>query len=158
MLSLGGALLVCGLAVVGAGVRRRGSASIPGAVRGAVAAVSLFLAFFALETSDGLVRQGGRTLYWSSFLFVPMLALLAGLLAGRRWAWWTCHGLFALSALWFLVFTAMIPFANLQSEGGPVPWHGRVYMIGVSVAFAGILVGAFLSLGRPDARRYCFSS
>ncbi|HZT78805.1 MAG TPA: hypothetical protein VFA26_01175, partial [Gemmataceae bacterium] len=34
------------------------------------------------------------------------------------------------------------------------PWHGRVYMACVSLAFAGILAGAYWSLGRPEARGY----
>jgi hypothetical protein len=127
---------------------------MPSGVRAAVAANVLFLAFFVLEFSDGLVRQGGRIVYWNAFLFPPALVLYYGLLSARRWAWWATRGLAAVSGLWFLVFVAVIPFADLRGEGGPVPWYGQVYMAGVSLVFAGILAGAFWSLGRPETRNY----
>jgi hypothetical protein len=123
-------------------------------VRAAVAANVFFLAFFALELSDRLVRQNGRIFYWTTFLFPPALLLFCGLLAARRWAWWIARGAFAFVALWFLGFVAVIPFANLSTEAGPVPWYGRLYMMGVSLAFAGILAGAFWALGRPETRTY----
>jgi hypothetical protein len=56
--------------------------------------------------------------------------------------------------LWFLVWMVLIPFGDIRTEGGPVPWYGRVYMIGVSLVFAAILAGAYRSLGRPEARNY----
>lgn len=59
-----------------------------------------------------------------------------------------------LGVLWFLGFLAMIPFLGLQSEGVPVPWQGRVYMACVTLAFAGILAGAFRSLGRQETWYY----
>jgi hypothetical protein len=151
---VGGGLIVCGVAVLlASGLRRRGS-SRPSGVRAAVAANALFLAFCALEFSDGLVRQGGRMVYWNTFLFPLALWLYYGLLSGRWWAWWTCRGLAALASLWFLGFVALIPFADLRGEGGPVPWYGRIYMACVSLVFAGVAAGAYWSLGRPEARSY----
>jgi hypothetical protein len=152
--SVGCGLIASGIAAFLAGGLGRGGSAMPSGVRAAVAANVLFLGFFALEFSDGLVRQGGRIVYWNTFLFPPALLLYYGLLSARRWAWWTGRGLTALSSLWFLGFVAVIPFAELKGEGGPVPWYGRVYMACVSLAFAGILAGAYWSLGRPEARSY----
>jgi hypothetical protein len=123
-------------------------------VRAAVAANSLLLAFCALELSDRLVRQEGRFFYWTTVLFLPALLLFYGLLSARAWAWWTTRGLAAVSCLWFLVFVAVIPFADLRGQEGPVPWYGRIYMAGVSSVFAGVAAGAYWSLGRAEARRY----
>jgi hypothetical protein len=53
-----------------------------------------------------------------------------------------------------LAFVAVVPFARLYSDHAPVPWYGRVWMVCVSLALAGILAGAFRSLGHPAARRY----
>ncbi len=147
-------LIACGMTAVLAGFRQRRASGMPSGVRAAVAANVLVLAFFTLESSDGLVRQHGRILYWSTFLFLPALLLFCGLLAVRKWAWWISRGATALAALWFLGFVAVIPFADLQANGVPVPWHGRVYMVCVSLVFAGILAGAFWSLGRPESRIY----
>lgn len=152
VVSLGCGLIACGVSAVLVGFRQR--RAMPGGVRAAVAATVLFLAFFALEFSDGLVRQEGRIFYWTTMLFPPVLLLFCGLLAARRWAWWTFRGAAALGTLWFLGFVAMIPFANLQAEGVPVPWSGRVYMICVSLAFATMLASAYWSLGRPETRNY----
>jgi hypothetical protein len=127
---------------------------MPSGVRAAVMANVLFLAFCTLEFSDGFVRQDGRVFYWTSLLFLPALVVFSGLLSARRWAWWTARGLTAAAVLWFVVLVAVIPFGDLRAEGGPVPWYGRVYMIGVSLAFAGIAAGAYASLGRADARGY----
>jgi hypothetical protein len=147
-------LIACGVTALLAGAFRGRGPSMPGGVRAAVAANVLFLAFFALEFSDGLVRQGGRVVYWNTFLFLPALLLFYGLVSARRWAWWTSRGLAAVAALWFLGFVAVIPFADLRGEGGPVPWYGRVYMVCVSLVFAGVAAGAYWSLGRPEARGY----
>jgi hypothetical protein len=112
------------------------------------------LAFFALELSDRLVRQEGKIFYWTTFLFLPAGLLFCGVLAAQRWAWWTARGAFALGTLWFLVFLAVIPFAPLQADGVPTPWFGRLYMAGVTMAFASILGYAYWSLGQSEARRY----
>lgn len=152
--AVGGGLLGCGAAALGAGGLRQRGPALPSGVRAAVAADGLFLAFFALELSDGLVRQDGRLVYWTNFLFPPALVLSYGLLAARRWAWWTSRALAAVGGLWFLGFVVVIPFADLRGPGGPVPWYGRVYMAGVSLVFAGIVAATFWSLGRPEARRY----
>lgn len=154
LVASGVAMIVCGVAAAIVGARRGGGSAMPAGVRAAVAANALFLAFFALEFSDRLVRQDGRLLYWTSFLFPPALILLCGLLAARRWAWWVCRGVAAAGVLWFLAWVAVIPFGDIRGPGGPAPWYGRVYMICVSLVFAAILAGAFRSLGRPEARDY----
>jgi hypothetical protein len=146
--------IACGVAALAAGWRRRRGPSLPGGVRAAAAADVLFLAFCALEVSDGLVRQGGRVVYWTTFLFPPALVLLYGLLSARRWAWWVSRRLAAVAVVWFLGFLAVIPFADLRGEGGPTPWYGRVYAAGVTVAFAGVAAAAYWSLGRPEVRGY----
>ncbi len=154
VLSVGCGMVVCGITAVLVGLRQRRGAGMPSGVRAAIAANVLFLAFFALELSDRLVRQDGKILYWTTFLLLPALALFCGLVAARRWAWWISRGAAALGVLWFLAFVAVIPFANLLADGVPAPWYGRVYMACVSLAFAGTLTGAFWSLGRPDTRSY----
>ena len=150
----GGILIAGGVGALLTSLRSEHGPSVPGGVRAALAATALFLAFFALEFSDGLVRQNGRLMYWNSFFFVPTLALLVGLVAARRWAWCAMRGVTAIAVLWFLVFAAIIPYGDVRTPEGPVPWYGRLYMICVSLAFASILAGAFCSLGRPEARRY----
>jgi hypothetical protein len=55
---------------------------------------------------------------------------------------------------WFLAFVAVIPFADLRGDSGPVPWYGRVWMVCVSLVLAGILASAFQSLGRPATRDF----
>jgi hypothetical protein len=152
--SVGCGLLAGGVVALVAGGLKRRAPSLPSGVRAAVAATVLVLAFCALEFSDGLVRQGGRIVYWTTFLLPPALLLFYGLLSARGWAWWTVRGLAAGAVLWFLGFVAIIPFADLHGQGGPVPWYGRVYMAGVSVAFAGIFAAAYWLLGRPEARSY----
>lgn len=152
IVSVGCGLIACGVTAVLVGFRQRVASRMPSGVRAAVAANVLFLAFFALELSDRLIK--GKLFYWSTFLLPPALALFCGLLAAQRWAWWTSRGAAALGVLWFLGFLAVIPFAHLQTEEGPVPWYGRVYMACVTLAFAGILAGAFWSLGRPETRNY----
>jgi hypothetical protein len=152
--SLGGILIVGGVAAVVFGIRRRRGLSLPSAVRMAVTADILFLALFALEVSDGLVRRGGAIHPLSAALLVPTLLLLGGLLSARRWAWWIARGVAAVAALWFLAFLAVIPFAELRAEQGPVPWYGRIWMIGVSLVLAGILTSGYRSLGSRTARDY----
>jgi hypothetical protein len=154
VVSAGCGLIACGVTAVLVGFRQRRASGMPSGVRAAVAANVLFLAFFALEVSDGLIRQNGRIFYWTTVLLLPALLLFCGLLAAQPWAWWTFRGAAALGTLCFLGFVAVIPFANLQAEGVPVPWYGRVYMACVFLAFAGILAGAFWSLGRPATRNY----
>lgn len=147
-------LVVCGVTAMLAGFRQRSGSPMPSGVRAAVAANALFLAFFALEFSDRLVLQNGDIFYWSTLLFLPALILFCGLLTARLWAWWTFRGVAALGVLWFLGFVVVIPFAKLQSNGVAVPWQGRVYMVCVSLVFAGVLAGAFWSLGRAETRAY----
>jgi hypothetical protein len=143
-----------GIAAVVAGLWQGGGPSMPSAVQAAVLANLVLLAFCALELSDRLVRQEGRILYWTTFLFPPALATFYGLVSARRWAWWVCRGVTGLATLWFLAWVPLIPFADVRSEDGPVPWHGRVFMVSVCVAFAGVSTGAFWSLGYPAARSY----
>ncbi|MFO0966874.1 MAG: hypothetical protein U0793_14975 [Gemmataceae bacterium] len=151
--AVSGVLILCGLSAFLVGVLRRGPAT-PSGVRIAFAANLVILAFCALELSDGLVRQGGRVIYWTTFLFPPALLLFYGLVSARRWAWWTARGLTALCVLWFVGFIAVIPFADLRGESGPTPWYGRIYMACVSLAFAAIFAGAYWSLGRAESRTY----
>jgi hypothetical protein len=147
-------LVWSGLLLILRGARGHTRSPLPPPVRGVVVANILFLAFCALETSDGLIRQGGRLLYWTSVLFVPALVLHAGMLLARRWAWWAARALTALFGLWFVVFIALIPFADLRGGSGPVPFRGRLYMMAVTVVFAGIAGYAFRALGSAPARRY----
>ena len=146
-------LMACGITAVLVGDGRRRAARMPSGAWAAVAANALFLAFLALELSDRLIRRDGHLFYWSTFLLPPALALFCGLLAARPWAWWTSSSAASLGVLWFLAFLAVIPFAHMETEGVPVPWHGRVYMACVTLAFAGIGAGAFWSLGRPETRK-----
>jgi hypothetical protein len=154
VVSVGCCLIVCGLTAVLMGYQKRVGSGIPSGARMAVAANILFLAFFALELSDRLVRREGQVFYWTTFLLLPTFLLFCGLLAARSWAWWISRGVVALGVLWFLAFIALIPFVSLYADGVPIPWYGRVYMICVSLAFAGILGCAFWSLGRTETRSY----
>lgn len=154
IVAVGGVLIACGLAAVAWGARHRSGSGLPSGVRMAVAANVLFLAFFALELSDRLIRRDGKLFYWSTFLLPPALVLFYGLLTARRWAWRTSRGAAALGVLWFLGFLALIPFVHLETEGLPVPWQGRLYMSAVTLAFASILAAAFQALGRPETRNY----
>lgn len=154
VIAAGGGLVACGLAAVAAGVWRGGVGEMPSGVRAAAAANALFLAFCSLELSDRLVRQDGKVFYWTTFLFAPALLLFVGLLAARRWAWWVSRAAAAVAVVWFLGFVVVLPFAPLYTDGVPVPWYGRLYMAAVTLAFAGIFTGAFLSLGRSDVRCY----
>jgi hypothetical protein len=149
----GGVLIGCGVTAAVLGFRRRATA-MPAGVRAAVAANALVLVFLALELSDRAVRQDGKLFYWTTFLFPPALLVFGGLVAGRPWSWWVARGAAALGVLWFLSFLAVVPFAALQADGVPVPWYGRIYVAGVTLAFAGVLAAAFRALGRPETRNY----
>jgi hypothetical protein len=61
VISVGGVLIMCGAAAIVVGIRQRRPLAMPGGVRTAVVANALFLAFFALEISDGLTRRGGQS-------------------------------------------------------------------------------------------------
>jgi hypothetical protein len=148
------ALIVCGVAAVLGGLRQRRGSSLTSGVRVAVVANSLFLAFCVLESSDGLVRQQGRVFYWTTVLFFPALMILYGLLSARWWAWWSARGLTAVACLLFLVVVGLIPFGDIRGEQGPAPWYGRVYMVCVSLVFAGTAASVYRSLGAAESRRY----
>jgi hypothetical protein len=152
IVSVGCVLIACGVTAVLVGFRRRVASGMPSGVRAAVAANVFFLAFCALELSDRLMI--GKLFYWTTFLLPPALVVFCGLLAARRWAWWTARIVAAVGVLWFVGFVALIPFLDLRGEGGPGPWYGRIVMACVSLVFAGISAGALWSLGRPDARNY----
>jgi hypothetical protein len=154
IVSLACVLVLFGLGAILLGFRQWTGLSTPSPVRAVVMGSTLFLAFCALETSDGLLRQGGRVFYWTSVLAVPALLLHCGLILARGWAWWTARGMAALFVLWFVGFTVLIPFVDLRGSSGPVPWSGRVYMIGVSLVFASISAYVFHALGRSEARDY----
>lgn len=155
IVSVGCGLIASGMAAFGLGLWRRGRGSgMPSGVRSAVAANVVILMFLAFELSDRLIRQEGRVFYWTTFALPPALLIFCGLVAARSWAWWTSRGTAGLGVLWFVGFLFVIPFAPLQADGVPVPWYGRVYMACVCLAFAGILAGAFWSLGRPQTRDF----
>jgi xanthine/uracil/vitamin C permease (AzgA family) len=154
IVSVGCGLVACGVTAVLMGFRQRVTSGMPSGVRASVAANVVFLAFFAFELSDRLVRPDGKLFYWTTFLLPPALLIFCGLLAARPWAWWTSRGAAALGVLWFLGFLLVIPFAPLQADGVPIPWYGRVYVASVTLAFAGILAVAYWSLGRPETRNY----
>jgi hypothetical protein len=154
LLLTAGVLGAGGLAAVTMGLWQERGPALPSGVRAAVLANLVLLGFCALELSDRLVRQEGRILYWTTFLFPLALVTFYGLVSARRWAWWLCRVGTALATLWFLAWVALIPFADVRSEGGPVPWYGRAFMIGLSLTFAGVAAGAFFSLGQPAARTY----
>jgi hypothetical protein len=145
--------LVGGTASIAASRRRQGP-RMPSGVRAALMANGLVLGFLALELSDRIVRQNGNLIYWTTFLLVPALVTYVGLAAARGWAWWVVRAMAALGVLWFVGFTALIPFVQLQADGVPTPWYGRLYMICVSLAFAAIMAAAYWSLGRRETRSY----
>ena len=134
--------------------RRSRRDGIPAPVRATIMATIVFLAFCALEFSDGLLNQDGRVFYWTSALFLPALGVLYGLVTAQRWAWWVARAAAALSVLWFCGFLLLIPFANLRTDGIPVPWQGRLYMAALTFFFASIAGYAFQSLGRPNTKEY----
>ena len=154
VLSFAAVLVLGGLAAVLAASRGFPQGSIPAPVRAVILANMLFLAFCALEASDGLVRQQGRIFYWTTVLFLPALALLWGVVFARPWAWRAARGSAAFFVLWFAGFLLLIPFADLKRDGVPVPWHGRAYMIGVSLIFASIAGYVFRALGDLETKAY----
>lgn len=154
VLAVGCVFVASGIVAVLVGLSQRNDSGLHRGVSTAVAANILFLAFFALESSDRLVRQGGNFVYWSTYLFLPTLLLFYGLLTARPWAWWIFRGVAALGTLWFLGFVLISPFANLQSHGMVIPWYGRIYVASVSLVLAATLAGAFWSLGLSETRRY----
>lgn len=151
---LGPVLIGGGLLLMVWSARRPREASVPAPVRMAITGNVLFLAFCALEFSDGLVRQGGRVFYWTSVLFVPALLLLAGLTLAHRWAWWLARGVTMSFTLGFIVLAVVIPFSDVRSEGVPVPPWGRVWMITVTLAFVCAAFFAFRALGHVQSRFY----
>jgi len=152
--AVGSALILGGLVAAVGGALDWHELTMPTGVRIAVMANIVFLACFALEISDGLARRGGaiHPIGWA--MFWPTLLLLYGLLSARRWAWWIARGVAAIVIVWFLGFAVLIPFADLRTEQGPIPWWGRLYMICVSLVLAAMLSGGFFSLGATSARSY----
>jgi hypothetical protein len=151
---LAGTLVLGGTSAIVLGLRRPGDSSMPAPARAVVLANMFFLAFCALETTDGLLRQEGRLFYWTSVLFVPALLVQGGLISARPWAWWLARGVTVLFVLWFAVFSVLIPFVDLRGSDGPVPWWGRLYMIAVSLLFASIAGCVLFALGRTETRAW----
>ncbi len=151
---VGPILIVGGALAVLRGSRWLRIGLIPGPVRAGITGNLLFLSFCALELSDGLCRQGGRIIYWTSILFLPALAVFYGQVMARRWAWWAARIATGLLTAWFIGFLAVIPFAHLHGNGGAIPWWGRIYVTGVTLAFAGASAYAFRPLGRNESREY----
>ena len=151
---LGAAGLTWGGLVVLCRRMRRGEVRMPSAVRSADAAGLFVLGFCALEFADGVVRQGGRLVYWTSALFLPALATHFGLVLACPWAWKVARLGAAVAAAWFLGFLFLIPFVDLRGEGRPVPTSGRIYMSAVTIGFAVVAATAFRALGHGQARAY----
>jgi hypothetical protein len=151
---VGPVLILGGLLALWRGFRRLRLDLIPAPVRAAMMGNLLFLSFCALELSDGLLRQGGRIVYWTSILFLPALLVFYGQVLARRWAWWMARVATGLLTMWFVGFLLVIPFAHLRGDGGAIPWWGRIYVTGVTLAFAGVSAYAFRSLGRTESREY----
>ena len=151
---VGPALILGGVLALWRGFRELRPDLIPAPVRAAMIGNALFLSFCALELSDGLIRQGGRIFYWTSILFLPALVVLYGQVLARRWAWWTARVATGLLTVWFVGFLLIIPFAHLKGDGGAIPWWGRIYVTGVTLAFASVSAYAFRSLGRTECREY----
>jgi hypothetical protein len=154
ILSLAAVLVLSGLVAIVLGRLRSEGLSRPAPVRAVILANLCFLAFCSLEVSDGLLRQGGRIFYWTTVLFVPALGLYCGVILAQRWAWWTARGFALIFVVWFSVFVLLIPFVEMRGSSGPVPWYGRVYMIGVSTIFASIAAYVFHALGRAETKTY----
>jgi hypothetical protein len=151
---VGPTIIAAGLILLFWAFQRPKEVRLPAPVRMAITGNVCFLSFCALEFSDGLVRQNGRVFYWTTFLFLPALLLLYGLASTRRWAWWSARCLVVLFAFWFLGSAFVIPFAHVQSHGETVPFWGRVWMIGVSLLFAGAAGYVFRALSHDETRRY----
>ncbi len=151
---LGGLLVPGGVAAAMLGVRAPHSLSAPVSVKAALCGNGLFLALFALEISDGLVRRGGAIHPLSTLAFGPALLLFCGQVAGRGWAWMAARVVALLFVLWFLAGSALVCVAQPHDEQGPVSVWVRAWMVGVGLALAGVLAAGFVALGRPSARRY----
>lgn len=152
--ALGPILILAGAGAIAYGFSSLQLRTIPSPVRAAMTGNALFIAFCALEFSDGLLRQGGRVFYWTSVCFVPALIVFYGQVLAQRWAWWMARLVAALFSAWFTVFLLMVPFVQLRGSGGAVPWWGRIYVATVTLVFASISIYAFRSLGRNEARRF----
>ena len=151
VLSASALLILVGIVTVVLGSRQP-RAPLPSGVRLAIAVNALIVAFFMLELGDRLVAREGQLVYWSTFLLPPALLLFAGLIRAQPWAWWIARGAAALAVVWFLGFVAIIPLADLRTEGVPVPWYGRLYMAGVSLFFAGAMAAAYRMLSRSETQ------
>lgn len=151
---VGPVFMVAGLLALWLGFRDLRLALIPAPVRAVIMGNVLFVAFCSLEFSDGLLRQGGRIVYWTSILFLPAVAVFYGQVLARRWAWWVARVATGLLTLWFIGFLLIIPFAPLKGNGGAIPWWGRIYVTAVTLAFTGVSAYAFRSLGRIESRKY----
>jgi hypothetical protein len=152
ILSVAAVLLMIGGVMVGKGWPQR--AVVPAPVRAAIFGNTLFIAFFVLELSDGLLRQHGRVFYWTSVLFVPALLMFHGLVSGRAWAWWTARAATALLILWFAAFMVFIPFGHLKRGSEVTPWYGRLYMMVFTLVLASVVAAMFRALGSGEARRF----
>jgi len=154
VLSLAVILMLAGAVMITKGRRQRVGAAVPPPVRAAILGNILFLAFFVLEFSDGLLRQHGRVFYWTSVLFVPALLLFYGLVSGRNWAWWTARGVAAILILWFVAFIVIIPFGDFKRGSEVTPWYGRLYMMAFTLLLGSVVFAIFRALGSGEARRY----
>ena len=155
LISVGPVLILSGAFAIWRGFPRLRWLSIPAAARAVLVANGLFVAFCALEFSDGLILRGGRVFYWTSVLFLPALVLFYGQVLAQRWAWWAARIVTALATVWFVGFLMIIPFVHLHGgnlrggDGG-----GRIWAASLTLLFASVSAHAFRSLGREETRRF----
>jgi len=149
VLSVSALLIFAGMSLLVMSYRKI-RAPLPSGARIAIVANALMISFCLLELGDRLVARQGQLVYWSTFLLLPALLLYAGLVLARPWAWRVARGAAALAVFWFLGFIAILPLADLRTEGVPVPWYGRIYMAGVSLFFAAVMAAAYRMLGQRD--------
>jgi hypothetical protein len=125
------------------------SASLPAAAVAGIAVAILFLGLFALEISHGLFRQDGK-LAKSLLAFPPVLLLLCGLLARRRWALFGARALALLGAGWFVFIAGYAAILRPHDRHGAV-W---IWILCVSLVLGAVLLTGFVGLGRPSTRRH----
>lgn len=123
--------------------------SIPAALLVGLAAAILFMALFALEISDGLIRKNG-TIAKSLFVFPLVLALFWGMLTHRRWALWFARLMAILGSLWFYGWGIAAAVIRPTDSYGPV-W---IWILTVSAILGSVTLAAYFALGRSAVKRH----
>ncbi len=126
----------------------RRSSQLPGPLIVAILVGILFLALFALEISHGLIREHGK-LAKSLFAFPPVLALVWGLMTGKRWARVAARWAAGLGAAWFYFIAGLALVERPRDQFGPV-W---IWLLCVSLLLGSLLVLACWALGTASARQ-----